>query len=110
MLWALFFVTSVYGHVALKFAVLKVQGGGYRQVLLAAATNFWGWSAFLAWTFSCVLWVLALARQQLMTANSISSFRYVLICLAAWSLLSEEVTWPQWLGMAFITCGIILVK
>ena len=45
-LWALFFFTSVYGHVALKAAVNRVPGGGYRQVLTATVTNIWGWSAY----------------------------------------------------------------
>ena len=109
-LWALFFFTSVYGHVALKAAVNRVPGGSYRQVLTATVTNFWGWSALLAWGLSCLLWALALARHPLVTANAVSSLRYVLVGLAAWGLLSERVTWPQGVGMALIVGGILLVR
>ena len=109
-LWALFFFTSVYGHIALKAAVNRVPGDGYRQVLTATVTNFWGWTALLAWGLSCLLWALALARHPLVTANAVSSLRYVLVGLAASGLLGEQVTWPQGLGMALIIGGILLVR
>jgi drug/metabolite transporter (DMT)-like permease len=108
--WALFFFTSVYGHVALKTAVNRVPGGSYREVLAATATNFWGWSALVAWGLSCLLWALALARHNLVTANAVSSLRYVLVGLAAWALLSERITWSQGVGMVLIAGGILLVR
>jgi hypothetical protein len=109
-LWALFFATTVYGHVALKFAVAGVPGGTYRQVLAAASTSGWGWSAVLAWGLSCLLWLLVLSRQSLMAANSVSALRYVLVCVAAWSWAGESVRWPQALGITLIAGGIWLVR
>jgi drug/metabolite transporter (DMT)-like permease len=109
-LWSLFFLTSAYGHVALKLAVARAGCGGYRAVLRATVTDVWGWSALLAWTGSCVLWGLALSRHELMTANAISSLRYVLIGLAAWAFLSEGVDWQRAGGMLLIGFGILLVK
>jgi drug/metabolite transporter (DMT)-like permease len=108
--WALFFFTTVYGHVALKTAVNRVPGGAYRQVLAATATNFWGWSALVAWGLSSLLWALALSRHSLVTVNAVSALRFVLVGLAAWGLLSERITWSQAVGMALIAGGILLVR
>jgi hypothetical protein len=76
VLWALFFLTTVYGHVALKFAV---DGPG--RTLARVFATMWGWSALAAWAASCLLWAAVLSRQQLLSANSVASLRYVLICL-----------------------------
>jgi drug/metabolite transporter (DMT)-like permease len=109
-IWVLFFPTSVYGHIALKAAVDRAASSSYGAAPRATVGNAWGWSALLAWGLSCLLWALALSRQELVSANSISCLRYVLICLAAWLLLSENVTWPQGLGMLLIGGGILLMR
>jgi drug/metabolite transporter (DMT)-like permease len=109
-LWALFFLTSVYGHVALKLAVAPAAGSGYGRILWASVTDFWGWSAMLAWALSCALWGLILSRHELMTANGISSLRYALTCVAAWAFLGEEFGWQRAAGMLLIGIGIALVK
>jgi drug/metabolite transporter (DMT)-like permease len=106
----LFFATSVYGHVALKFAVDQAARENSKGTVLSALANGWGWSACLAWGVSCLLWAMALARQPLVQANALSALRYVLVCLAAWVLLGERLSWPQVLGMALLTTGILLVK
>jgi drug/metabolite transporter (DMT)-like permease len=107
-LWALFFATTVYGH-SLKFAVSAAPGAGYRRVLLAAASGSWGPSALLAWT-ACLLWAVLLSRQGLLSANSVSSLRYVLICAAAWLCAGESIRWPQAVGIALIASGTWLVR
>jgi drug/metabolite transporter (DMT)-like permease len=109
-LWTLFFLTTVYGHVALKLAVGPAAGSDYGRVLRACVTDFWGWSAVLAWGLACALWGLTLSRQELMTANAISSLRYVLTCVAAWAFLGEGVGWQRAAGMLLIGIGIVLVK
>src|SRR5262249_52119171 len=78
MVWLLFFVTSVYGHVALKVAVDRsAQDEAGR--MFSALRGVWGWSACLAWGMSCLLWMLALSRHRLVFANGLSSLRYVLV-------------------------------
>lgn len=105
VLWALFFVTTVYGHVALKFAV-----GGPGRSLARTFATFWGWSALAAWSASCVLWAAVLSRQELLAANSVASLRYVLICLAAWLCVGERATGTQVLGLLLIAAGTWLAK
>ena len=110
VVWALFLLTNVYGHVALKMAVAAAPDWSYHRILWAAATNAWGWSAVLSWCLSCALWVLALSRHKLIVANSVAALADILICLAAWFLLSERVTCYQALGIGLVTGGVFLLK
>jgi drug/metabolite transporter (DMT)-like permease len=106
-LWALFFASSIYGHVALKVAVNRASSGTLGATL-RAALGPWGLSAFASWTASGVLWMLVLARRPLMAANSISSLRYALVCASAWVFLGERVAPSQLAGVALIAAGILL--
>ena len=96
--------------LTVKLAVARAGSSSYSSVLWASVTDFWGWSALLAWSLSCVLWGLTLSRHELMTANAISYLRYVLTCVAAWAFLSEGVGWQRAAGMLLIGIGIVLVK
>jgi uncharacterized membrane protein len=108
-IWAIFFASSVYGHVALKLAVTGPHAN-YREALWSAATSFWGWSTVAAWGLSCLMWVLAISNQKLLVAGSISSLSYALICGAAWIFLGERVSVTQCIGIGLIMVGIVLVK
>jgi drug/metabolite transporter (DMT)-like permease len=110
LLWALFFLTTVYGHVALKFAVRPAAGDGPGRALLQAFASLWGLSALGAWSASCLLWALVLARQELLSANNVASLRYLLIGLAAWLWVGERATGTQIVGMLLIAVGTWLAK
>lgn len=101
--WALFFATTVYGHVGLKLAV---DG---RPSLLRAALSPMGISAFLAWTASSVLWMAVLQRETLVAASSIASLRYVLTVAAGALILREALTWRLATGIVLIAVGTWLV-
>jgi drug/metabolite transporter (DMT)-like permease len=103
LLWMAFFACSVHGHLALKLAVDRRQG------LLAAATTWWGLSAFAAWSLSGVLWMAVLAAQPLMRASSLSALRYLLVCAAAWLFLGERVAGREAIGAGLIAVGVVLV-
>ena len=82
IVWGLFFATSVFGHVALK----RGAGSGGVYDFRTASSVFlspWGLSALAAWSMSCWLWAVLLTKHSLLTANSVSTLRYVLICAAA---------------------------
>jgi multidrug transporter EmrE-like cation transporter len=109
VVWALFFAMTVYGHTALKLAAGDGGAYDYRRALGVLA-DFRGWTAMLAWTLSGLVWTVLLTRNSLLAANSISAFRYVLICLAAWLVLDEKVRAPHVIGIAFIAAGISLLN
>lgn len=108
IIWILFFFSSVYGHVALKLAVTAEDTSTAKGFWLSAI-SVWGWTAWLSWGASALLWMLLVAKSPLMAASSISSLRYVLICLAAYWFLRETISPKEFIGMACITLGIILV-
>jgi uncharacterized membrane protein len=108
IIWTLFFFTSVYGHVALKLAV-QSENSTTAKGLWLSAISFWGWTAWISWGASALLWMLVVAKSPLMAASSISSLRYVLICLAAYFILRETVSPKEIIGIACITLGIVLV-
>lgn len=102
LLWALFFLTTVYGHVGLKLAVDR------HPSFLRAAVSPWGVSAFVAWTASSVLWMLVLQRETLLSASSVSSLRYALTVIAAVVFLREAVTARAAVGVVLIAVGTYL--
>jgi drug/metabolite transporter (DMT)-like permease len=106
--WGLFFGTSVYGHVALKLAMDEAAAEGI--AFWRAALGVRGSSAAVAWALSCMFWALVVSRQELMTANAVSSLRFVLTGLAAWLWLREEIGGRQAVGMLLIGAGILLVR
>lgn len=103
--WAVFFLSSVYGHVALKRGVQATAG---KDLWLAAASG-WTWIAVLSWAISTVLWLWILRHETLLKAGSISALRYVLLGLASWALLQETLSTDRLWGMALITAGVYLV-
>jgi len=108
-LWLLFFATTVFGHVGMKLAVQGKQNASALETV-ASLLQPWGLSATIAWTLSAVIWLLIVSRQELYVANSISSLRYVLIALVCWGILQETPAAKDWVGMALITVGVILVR
>jgi drug/metabolite transporter (DMT)-like permease len=108
IIWILFFFSSVYGHVALKLAV-KAEDASTAKGLWLSAISVWGWTAWLSWGASALLWMLLVAKTPLMAASSISSLRYILICLAAYWILRETISPKELIGIACISLGIILV-
>jgi uncharacterized membrane protein len=105
--WAMFFATAVYGHVAMKLATGNSAQFEYGKAV-RCLVSFWGWSAMLAWAVSGVLWAVVLTKESLVGANSISAARYVLICLAAWIFLREGIRFHHAVGILLVTVGIWL--
>lgn len=93
---------------------MKRGAGGSADYDLRAATNVffspWGLSALASWAFSCWLWAVLLTRHSLFAANSVSTLRYVFLCLAAFLFLKESVSGRDIAGMALIAAGVWLVS
>lgn len=69
----------------------------------------WGVTAIASWALSAVLSMMVLSQTGLSCANSISSIRYVLICLAATRFLGEPMTVSDGIGVAPIAAGLLFV-
>jgi uncharacterized membrane protein len=106
ILWGLFFMTDLYGHVILKMTL-------GRELTMAEMTkrllgSWTGWSIFLAWGLAGLLWVCVLSKNTLFQTNSISMINYILICLSAVWFLGENLHEAQWIGMGLIGLGVYL--
>ncbi len=107
VVWALFFGSSVFGHVALKRAAGLSSQFEYTRVL-GMWKDPWAMAAVASWTLSCLLWALLLTRFGVSEAAGHSSLRYVLILLAAVLWLGEPLSMRQIAGAVFIMLGIWL--
>ncbi|MBL7663458.1 EamA family transporter [bacterium] len=105
LVWTLFFITTVYGHIGLKIAM----HGAHPENYSAQLVSFWGISSFLSWVISGLIWAAILSDQSLTHANAISALRYVLIALAAYLFLSEKVDIFTLIGSGLIVSGIYLI-
>ena len=109
MAWGLFFVTSAFGHVALKRAA--GTGGSYdlgRSV--EALFSGWGLAAMIAWAISAWAWTFALTRHRLIDANAVAALRIVACAaLAAW-WLGERVGPRELVGTALVALGAWLLR
>ena len=105
--WALFFGSSVFGHVALKRAAGVSSDFEYAKVL-AMWKDPWAITAVISWTLSCLLWALLLTRFGVSEAAGHSSLRYVLILMLAVFWLGEPLGARQFAGAVLIAGGIWL--
>lgn len=107
LVWGLFLATTVYGHVALKFATGQTSQFSYARAG-HALLPFWGGSAAIMWIGSTLLWAVIITRTSLQTANAITALRYLLISFAAWLWLGESLSASQIIGLCLITIGVWL--
>jgi drug/metabolite transporter (DMT)-like permease len=105
--WALFFGSSVFGHVALKRAAGDSSRFEYAKVL-AMWRDPWAVTAMISWTLSCLLWALLLTRFEVSEASGHSSLRYILMLMLATFWLGEPMSSRQIGGAVLITMGIWL--
>ena len=57
-----------------------------------------------------VLWILCLTRLELSFAYPVSTVQYLLVFLAAWWLLGEQIPPLRWLGMLVIVAGVLVMS
>ncbi len=108
LMWGFFFVLTIYGHIAMKFAAnsISAEGVDYFWSLLK---NVWAVTAVLAWLAAGLIWMVILKKQPLMQAQSIAALSYALICLSAVVFLGESFSGGKAIGMALIAAGIYFV-
>jgi len=100
--WILYFVTDVYGHIALKMAT---DAPTFKETLF----SIWGITAVASWLISFLAWTFVLSKHPLLTANTVSAITYVLISLSAVIIFRESFTKETLLGVIFVFIGIYLI-
>jgi drug/metabolite transporter (DMT)-like permease len=118
-------------NIAIFYILLSVVGGAVGQVLLKKgmtsmgpltlsmqtipgtiwrmATNPYviiGLGIYLTGTF---FWLTALSRVQLSYAYPFASLSYILMLIASWAFLNEQISIVRLIGTGVIIIGVVLV-
>lgn len=109
IVWGLFFVTTVYGHVAMKTACGNAASYDYRRAL-TVVSSLQGVTALASWMISSFLWMVILTKHSVVAANTISSLRYLFIGVAAILFLDESINSKQAMGMILIAVGVAMAS
>jgi uncharacterized membrane protein len=107
--WIAFFIASVGGHVALTLQTKAAPCPTNAADILRYAVMPWSLLCIVSWGASTVLWIALLEKHGLMRASSVSSIRYVLIAVAAWLVVKEQLNVRDAAGALLIAGGVWLV-
>lgn len=78
------------------------------RFLVSAALSPWVHCSIILQVVGYALWIVVISREKLGVAFALSgSTFYVLLSLSAWALFNERLSGTQWLGIGFITLGVI---
>ena len=111
------FVTcsTLSGQLMLKHGVTQL---GIRAPALAGWQWLWGAMAS-PWVLGAVaiqgvgflVWMVVISRVKLGVAFAVSgAFLYGLMALSSWLLYGERLTLGQWMGLALISTGVLMVS
>jgi undecaprenyl phosphate-alpha-L-ara4N flippase subunit ArnE len=104
-------VLGTAGQLSLKYAFQspssdkKKNNSSIRDLLFSL--YFWIW--FISYVAVTVLWLFVLRNLPLSQAFPALGLTFALVPLASYYFLQEKVVFSQWLGIAIIVAGVVLV-
>jgi drug/metabolite transporter (DMT)-like permease len=108
-------LNAVLGQLFLKRALAALGGpaalANLPRFVLAAAKSPWIYTSVAIQGFGYLLWMLLISRVKLGVASaSVGAGFYILMALSAWAVYGEVLSLTQWLGIVFITIGVMCVS
>ena len=103
-------VLGTIGQLSLKYAFQSsssTQGASASPRSLLLSRYFWIW--FISYVVVTILWLIVLRTIPLSQAFPALGLTFALVPLASYHFLSEKVVLSQWLGIAIIVAGVVLV-
>lgn len=76
---------------------------------VGALASGWTWAGIVTYVLSFLSWIYVLRFVPLGIAYALINVAHVLIPLAAWVFLHEQVSARRWAGIGLVVCGILLV-
>ena len=76
---------------------------------IAALSSGWVWIAIVCYTASFLTWLHVLRHVPLNIAFNLSNVVHVLVPLASWIFLNEDISEKRWLGIAIVLAGIWVI-
>ncbi len=104
--WLQLIAVVLLGTIA-QLALKRALDGAGSQLNLVQSP--WAWSWFVSYVISTILWLLVLRRVPLSQAFPILGLQFALVPIASRLFLREQMAIEQWLGVATIVAGVILV-
>ena len=89
----------------LNFTALSLLPKTIFQILLVPEVLL----ALPIYAIGLVIWLIVLTKVDLSYAYPFLSSSYLLIFLSSWLILGEEITSMRWIGLIFISIGLIFV-
>lgn len=106
-------VCTIAGQLILKRAVTGLKPllqAGPIEFLFGAATSPLVIAALGLQVLGYVAWLFVLSKEKLSVAFALSgSSFYLLMAMASWYFFGERLSAGQWLGLALISVGVVLV-
>ena len=108
-------LNAVIGQLVLKRGLALIGGPigttGIMRFIVEALKSPWIYASIIIQGFGYLLWMVVISRVKLGVATaSTSAGFYLLAALAAWALYGETLNTLQWLGLGFVTIGVICVS
>jgi len=104
---------TIGGQLILKRAMVALrplQAQGHLDFLFGAALSPLVWMALALQVLGYVAWMFVISREKLSVAFALSgSTFYLLMAAASWLFYGERLVPLQWLGLALISLGVVLV-
>lgn len=100
-------VLGTTGQLSLKYAFSTATDGNKSLKNLLFSRYFWIW--FICYVVVTILWLFVLRSIPLSQAFPALGLTFALVPLASHHFLKEKVVFSQWLGIAIIVFGAILV-
>lgn len=104
---------TIGGQLILKRAMVTLkplQSQGVLEFLFGAALSPLVWAALMLQVLGYVAWMFVISREKLSVAFALSgSTFYLLMAAASWFFYGERLVPLQWLGLALISVGVVLV-
>ncbi|SRR5579883_2079338 len=110
LILVLIVVLGTAGQLSLKYASQspssdKKNSSSIRDLLFSP--YFWVW--FVSYVVVTGLWLFVLRSLPLSQAFPALGLTFALVPLASYYFLREKVVFSQWLGIAIIVAGVVLV-
>lgn len=100
-------VLGTTGQLSLKYAFSTPSDGSQSPKNLLLSRYFWIW--FICYVVVTILWLFVLRSIPLSQAFPALGLTFALVPLASHHFLKEKVVFSQWIGIAIIVFGAILV-
>lgn len=100
-------VLGTTGQLSLKYAFSTASDESKSLKYLLLSRYFWIW--FICYVVVTILWLFVLRSIPLSQAFPALGLTFALVPLASHHFLKEKVVFSQWLGIAIIVFGAILV-